>query len=186
MSLSRLLDCDTGKGPVAIRYPNSTELDFVDREFGEISSGKMPSVRSDFPSTARKKLVFITYGKILSEVAKAKAKLISKGIDTGIILVEKIKPYADVCKKIFDMISSAEHVVYIEEGIKNGGAAMITGSMLSEMGLDTSKTTYDIIAIDDSFALPEQTADIYDYTGLSAEKILEKCENVISRTCKKI
>ena len=180
-ALSRLIDNDNST-PVAIRYPNAPELDFVDKEFGAISKGELPLVRADFTSGNSKKLVFITYGNILAEVYKAKTVLTARGIDVGIILVEKIKPYADSCGRIYDLISSADHVVYVEEGIKNGGAAMITGNSLIEMGVDTSKTTYDIIAIDDNFAAPEQITDIYDYVGLSAEKILTRCEDIINRT----
>ena len=179
-ALSRLVDADNSK-PTAIRYPNASELDFVDKEFGEIPEGEMPLVRADFTSGTSKKLVFITYGNILAEVHRAKTALSARGIDTGIILVEKIKPYADSCNQIYDLVSSSDHVVYVEEGIKNGGAAMITGNTLTEMGIDTSKTTYDIIAIDDNFAAPEQITDIYDYVGLSAEKILARCEDIINR-----
>ena len=181
-AFARLIDWDISAKPVAVRYPNAAELDFVDKEFGKIPEGEMPLVRADFTCGASKKLVFITYGNILAEVYKAKNALTARGIDVGIILVEKIKPYADSCSRIYDLVSSADHVVYVEEGIKNGGAAMITGSTLTEMDVNTRKTTYDIIAIDDNFASPEQITDIYDYVGLSAEKIIAKCEDIMSRT----
>ena len=183
-ALARLIDCDNSAKPVAIRYPNASELDFVDRAFGEIPEGQLPLVRADFAPGTAKQLVFITYGNILAEVYKAKNALTARGIDVGIILVEKIKPYADSCSLIYDLVSSADHVVYVEEGIKNGGAAMITGNTLCEMGFDTSKATYDIIAIDDNFAAPEEPTDIYDYAGLSSEKILAKGEEIITRTKK--
>ena len=72
--------------------------------------------------------------------------------------------------------------MYVEEGIKNGGAAMITESKLREMGLDSEKTNYDIVAIDDSFASPESPCDIYDYVGISAKKIYERCKYLLRRT----
>ena len=181
-ALARLIDCDSSAKPVAIRYPNASELDFVDREFGKESKGEMPLVRADFAPGTPKKLVLITYGNILAEVYKTKNALSARGIDVGIILVEKIKPYADSCDQIYDLISSADHVVYVEEGIKNGGAAMITGNILYEMGFDTSDRTYDIIAIDDDFVAPDKLADIYDYAGISSEKILAKCERIIACT----
>ncbi len=181
-ALARLIDCDSSAKPLAIRYPNASELDFVDREFGKASKGEMPLVRADFAPGTPKKLVLITYGNILAEVYKTKNALSARGIDVGIILVEKIKPYADSCDQIYDLISSADHVVYVEEGIKNGGAAMITGNILYEMGFDTSDRTYDIIAIDDNFVAPDKLADIYDYAGISSEKILAKCERIIACT----
>lgn len=181
-ALARLIDSDSSVKPVAVRYPNASELDFVDREFGEIPEGQMPLVRADFAPGTPKKLVLITYGNILAEVYKTKNALSARGIDVGIILVEKIKPYADSCDQIYNLISSADHVVYVEEGIKNGGAAMITGNILYEMGFDTSDRTYDIIAIDDNFVAPDKVADIYDYAGISSEKILAKCERIIACT----
>ena len=59
---------------------------------------------------------------------------------------------------------------------------MITGSVLAELGFDFSSTTYDVIAIDDNFAAPDYCTDIYDYVGLSAEKIVEKCKYILERT----
>ena len=59
---------------------------------------------------------------------------------------------------------------------------MITGNILYEMGFDTSDRTYDIIAIDDNFVAPDKLADIYDYAGISSEKILAKCERIIACT----
>ncbi len=159
--------------PIAIRYANATELDFVDEEFAGVIDTEAPLLRTDFPSDTLPEAIFITYGQIVSEVMKAKHELSSQGISTGIILVEKIKPYDEPVSLIAKLISGAKQVVFVEEGIKNGGAAMITKTMLSERGFDFNKTSFDIIAIDDNFAAPDSKCNIYDYVGLSAEKIIE-------------
>ena len=178
-ALSGLIRHDEARCPIAIRYPNSVEPDFIERDFREMSDGKGPLVRIDFDPTVARELVIITYGGIVSEVIEVKKALAREKIDVGIILVEKLKPYGDACERINDLISAARHVIYVEEGIKNGGAAMITGIHLYESGFASRGATYDIIAIDDDFVAPEHITDIYDYAGLSAKKILEKCKNIL-------
>lgn len=159
--------------PSAIRYPNAGELDFVDERFESVIDSEAPLLRTDFSSDTVPEVVFITYGQIVSEVVKAKEKLSSQGSPAGVILVERIKPYDEPVSLIAKLTSGAKQVVYVEEGIKNGGAAMITKAMLSERGFDFNKTRFDIIAIDDNFATPDSKCNIYDYVGLSAEKIVE-------------
>ena len=45
---------------------------------------------------------------------------------------------------------------------------------LIALGFDPTKTEYKIAAIDDNFASPKELCDIYDYVGLSAEKLAQK------------
>ena len=59
----------------------------------------------------------------------------------------------------------------MEEGIKNGGAAMITANMLRERGINCK---FDIVAIDDSFACPDSLCDIYDHIQMSPSLLVEK------------
>ena len=61
-------------------------------------------------------------------------------------------------------------MVYVEEGIKTGGAASITQNLLYESG-KLDNVTFEIAAIDDNFANPTELCDLYDYVGLSANKI---------------
>ncbi|MBR5143725.1 MAG: hypothetical protein IKW53_01630, partial [Clostridia bacterium] len=56
----------------------------------------------------------------------------------------------------------------------NGGAAEITREELILCGMDMGKTEYRIAAIDDSFASPVTICDLYDFAGLSAEKLADK------------
>ena len=101
---------------------------------------------------------------------EAKKNLNAEGIDAGIVLLERIKPYTPAVSFIKRISSSDTHIVYVEEGIKNGGAGMITKSAV--LGGDLN-FRFDIAAIDDNFANPMQICDIYDYVGLSSEKIAE-------------
>lgn len=173
-SFGDILDrIETTQNPVAVRYPNACELDFVDEKFKPQNRESVSFIRTDFSSDNTPDVVFITYGQIVSEVVKAEQILRERGVSSGIILVEKIKPYSEPVEAIKNLISGAKHAIYVEEGIKNGGAAMITRSMLGESGFDFAKTKFDIVAIDDDFATPDKICDLYDYAGLSANRIIK-------------
>lgn len=160
-------------GPVAIRYPNSSEnLDNL-KDFTLISDDPLCRVSLNFDAKNPPENIFITYGSILSKVISAAEILNDQGIKTGIILLETLKPYDRVAGVIKDIISVSKRIVFVEEGIKNGGAAEICGATLSSLGA-LSNTEYRIAAIDDSFASPEHPCDLYDYVGLSPERIAEK------------
>ena len=88
----------------------------------------------------------------------------------GIVLVESLKPYDRAVEIIGNIIGDNAHVVYVEEGVKNGGAAMITRDLLMEVG-KLDGTRFDIASIDNSFATPTEPCDLYDYVGLSPEKL---------------
>lgn len=154
--------------PIAVRYPNSMESSKITEHF-EYENEKL-GIKLDFDPSKPPEKIFITYGSIADRVIDAKNILLKHGISVGIILIEKIKPYDKAVAFIRRVISHNTHLVYVEEGIKNGGAAMITRSLLFEAGA-LNGVRFDIAAIDDEFANPSAPCDLYDYVGLSAEKL---------------
>ena len=56
---------------------------------------------------------------------------------------------------------------------------MITESKLRENGLIAKEVITKIVAIDDNFVIPTEKCDIYDYIGLSAEKIADAMKHLI-------
>ncbi len=159
--------------PIAIRYPNTCENDEVVTHFFGVDK-EARSLRYDFDIDNAPDKIFITYGNISSQVLKAKEILKKKGIDVGIVLVERIKPYDETLALLSEISNENTQFVYVEEGIKNGGAGMITESRLLELGVRVSR--FDIVAVDDNFVIPNTVCDIYDYAGLSAEKIAKRFE----------
>ena len=154
--------------PVAVRYPNSGESELINKSF--TSHDKMVGVKLDFDPKHPPKNLYLTYGSIAENVIKAKDILKEKGIDVGIVLIERIKPYEPVIAFVKGLIENGAHLVYVEEGIKNGGAAMITEDGLCSSGaLDGVR--FDIAAIDDCFANPTEPCDLFDYVGISPEKL---------------
>ena len=95
----------------------------------------------------------------------------------GVVLLEVLKPYDYAARAALPYISGARRILFAEEGIKNGGAAMLMREALEQLGVDLSAREYLISAIDDNFASPTEPCNLYDYVGLSAEKLAEKMLN---------
>lgn len=160
--------------PVAIRYANSSEKTNCITKFNVISENPLSRVSANFDIGDVPEYLFITYGDIYEKVLGACDILKTRGIRAGVILVETLKPYEPVAELISGIISSAKRVVYVEEGIKNGGAAEITREALIKCGVDFSTLEYEIAAIEDNFASPTEPCDLYDFVGLSPIKLADK------------
>lgn len=154
--------------PVAVRYPNAAESDKITAHFGY--SDEFAGLKLDFDPSAPPKNIFLTYGQIAENVIEAKNLLAEAGIDVGIVLIERIKPYLPTVSFLSGIITDGSQLVYAEEGIQTGGAAMITRDLLLG-GSRQSGVRFDIAAINDSFASPQEPCDLYDYVGLSPYKL---------------
>lgn len=172
--ISYAADC---KSPVAIRYANSYENTQMLSRFKLYSSDPNCGLLCDFDPESKPEYLFITYGGLYVKVCGAADMLRNEGMNVGVIVVETLKPYKPVASKLLPIVSSAKRVVYAEEGIKNGGAAEITREELISLGLDIPTVEYKIAAIDDNFASPDRLCDLYDYVGLSEEKLKDFMKN---------
>ena len=154
--------------PIAVRYPNSSESEKIKSHFAH--HYKDIGVRTDFDPAAPPRKVYVTYGNIAEKVIDAKAILSGDGNEVGIVLVEKIKPFDNTVSFLKSIMKQGSHVVYVEEGVKLGGAAMITRDMLCECGA-LNGIRFDVAAIDNGFANPSEPCDLYDYVGLSPDRL---------------
>ncbi|MBR5144491.1 MAG: hypothetical protein IKW53_05525, partial [Clostridia bacterium] len=141
--------------------------------FSPICSDNLSKISVDFDINTPPEYLFITYGALVDRVEIAADILRMEGMNVGVVLLETIKPYGLIADKLMPIISSAKRVVYAEEGIKNGGAAEITREELILRGM-ASDIDYRIAAINDSFVIPDELCDIYDFVGLSSQKLMEK------------
>lgn len=158
-----------GNKPCAVRYPRGGESELVKEHFKDCAD-EFCAVRCDFDLDTTVDAVIITYGRIADEAIKAKMSLSEKGISTGIILLESLKPYDSLCRNYIDKALCGRKlpVVFLEEGIRNGGAGMIISDILSEeFGYDRAKMR--IVAIDDCFGYGAKDENIYTTLGISAE-----------------
>lgn len=164
--------------PVAVRYPNSSESEKVISAFYKNFKSSELGVRTTFDVDNLPEKVFITYGTIVGNVLDAAEILKSHGdLSVGVVLLERLKPYDTLAKMVLPYLLRATRIVFAEEGIKNGGAGMLLLEELKMQGFNDAKCNYSISAIDDNFASPENPCDIYDYVGLSAEKLVEQMNN---------
>ncbi len=155
------------QSPIAVRYANSAESEKICAAFTPIRQNEdEPFIALNFDISAPKKYIFISYGNLCERVLAAEELLRAEGIDAGTVALEKLTALSDTVECLRELFLSAERVVFAEEGIKNGGAAMIFGEYARRYVKD-----YRIAAIDANFASPDTMCDIYDYVGLSPEKL---------------
>ncbi|MBO5040921.1 MAG: 1-deoxy-D-xylulose-5-phosphate synthase [Clostridia bacterium] len=158
-SLERIMKDTQGvQSPVAIRYANCGDI----KEF----SGFTPIsdfVYKNFENDCR--TVIITYGRIVSEAVKAASKLPS----CGVVLIEQLKPMKPICDVLNSIIpNGVKNVIFLEEGIKNGGAGMVLGQDISL----PDDCRYIHLGIDDVFDTPLSTGNIYSDFGIGADDII--------------
>lgn len=158
---------------VAIRY-SSSESDLARERFFSVARPITFGISADFDISSPPEYVFVTYGKILDNVIAASDFLREKELSVGIVLVEIIKPYDYVAEALMKLSGVSKRILYVEEGIENGGAAVVTMNEIRKHGFDFSSTEYRIAAIDDDFVSPTVPCDLYDFAGLSPTKLVEK------------
>ncbi len=164
--------------PCAIRYSNSTENKRVVSEFypqGDFQNYGVRANKGAFDSDAYV-VNIITYGKIVSEALKAEDKLAVAGIACRVILLERLKPYDEIAEKVMDLIcENRGKIIFLEEGIKNGGAGMLLADAIAKINGGSElicNFDYKIMAIDDNFAIPDKICDLYKYCKLDFESIV--------------
>lgn len=144
--------------PVAVRYANCGDIPEFSG-FTQISD----FVYRNFENEC--KTVIITYGKIVSEAVKAASEIPS----CGVVLIEQLKPVKPVCDALTDALpKGAKRVIFLEEGIKNGGAGMVFGQNI----VLPDGCSYVHIGIDDVFDTPLATGNIYSDFGIGKDDII--------------
>ncbi len=168
-SLRRALEASlSAQHPVAIRYENRGEREVtVSRFFREC-----PGLRADFGEESQCETVIVTYGAVVSEaMAACEWRNAEVPGSCGILLLEALKPYGHTAKAIEAVLPpSVKRVIFLEEGIRNGGAGMILGDVLDL----PSSCTYRVVAIDDVFDTERATGNLYADFGIGREDLLRE------------
>ena len=158
MAMKASLSSDT---PVAIRYPNGPDQAVIYDRF----KARGNFILSDFEDEGD--YVIVTYGRIVSEAIKAADTLTAAGKKCGIILLEMLKPYSITAEKIKKLIPcTTKAVLFLEEGVKNGGAGMI---FREKLDLDIP---YIHLGIDDVFESNVVGCDVYSDFGIGCSDII--------------
>ena len=169
--------------PSAIRYPNGKEnSELVSQFYNNDSDFEAIGIKCNFKKEDKKNVIFVTHGHYTAEVIKAQNILNENGIDTGVVLCEIIKPYADTAARIKDVLisSGAEVCIFAEEEIKAGGFGMMLTYELSNCR-ELDKVKLDIIATE-GFAVQGKGESIYQSARISKEYICEKVYDLIANT----
>ena len=161
------------EGPSAVRYSNFEEDPRVTEEFYSDSSSRQGYAVCNFSQSDTLDAVIVTYGKIVGEALKAMDTLRVEGRNVGIVLLERLKPYDDIYIDISALLpKTVKCVIFLEEGIRIGGAAMVLNDKFSfDRRFEAVNRT--IMAIDDDFVIPQSGETVYDAAGISAERIVE-------------
>ncbi|MBQ9134433.1 MAG: 1-deoxy-D-xylulose-5-phosphate synthase [Clostridia bacterium] len=181
-SLDRFLAASLSANmPMAIRYPNTKDDARITETF--FADGSTDTVaHADFTDPAANRAVILTYGRIVTEAMTAAEKLRAQGIPTGVILLETLKPYDVPADRIASLLpSSPAAIVFLEEGIKNGGAGMLTLDKLCERHaarMQNKKTK--VLAIDDNFVIRTQEESIYRTAKISANDVLRTMVHLLA------
>jgi transketolase C-terminal domain/subunit len=110
---------------------------------------------------------------------KAQSALIEKGISTGVILLEVLKPYGVTVDNILSLLSSKTRaLLFIEEEIRNGGMGMSICDVLSKRNITNYKTR--IMAVDDIFVTDRKFGeDIYTSARIDVDSICREAEEIL-------
>ena len=169
-----LADSLTATSPLAIRYENRTENEAILRAFYPDGDYTAYGVRPDFVSPDEAKDgVILTYGAITAEALRAAETLRERGLSVGVILLETLAPYASTAERLLPHLTSAGRIVFLEEGIRDGGAGMLIGDRLATLGVTAP---YTVLAIDGHFASPDHITPLRTYCHITAEDILAQFE----------
>lgn len=115
---------DNDSGLVAVRYPRGDEKAMV------FPKEKLNTEYTYTPSE-QKDLLLISYGRVYDAVYRAHCTCEERQYHTSLLKLTRIFP---VAQEIVEIAKEHKTVVFFEEGIGNGGIAMLLGSMLAEQG----------------------------------------------------
>ncbi len=161
--------------PCAIRYPNGYEDEAVKAQFygeGAVWQIARRNFREDFlPET-----VIVTHGRIV----KVAMEVCDKLKNTGIILLEQLKPYNETADAIIELLpDSCRNVVFLEEEIRSGGMGMNLYTLLSDRA-EMKDRKLKILAVDDTFVTDRRTGEhIYTSAGINIDDIARTVESMI-------
>ncbi len=168
--------------PTAVRYPNAAEQPEIVRAFYPEGDENVPfeMVRADFSKSSRPQAVIVSYGNIMKEALRAERLLRRQDIRCGSLLLEQLKPYELTAQAILSLLpKSVRLVVFLEEGIYDGGAAMILTDRMKEE-LDRRNIIVRCHAIRDMFVKPTEVTSLLTYCQLRGEDIAKTVQDVFA------
>ena len=98
---------------------------------------------------------------------------------TGILLLEQLKPYAEVAEQVAALLPKKGcKLVFLEEEIRAGGFGMMLSDALIRRGSMRDRP-YAILATDDSFVCQARQEPIYRTAGVDAHAIAAEIRRLL-------
>ena len=162
--------------PCAVRYARGSEIDAIVNEF--CFEGESPlSIITNYEDAEALDAIIVTHGSITKEAIAAKELLSQEGIRVGIILAERIIPYASLVEDVALRLPKKEiKLIALEEEIKAGGFGMMLLDKLASKEIMKNKKTA-ILALEDTMA-DKYSDNIYKSMGIDAESIANTIKNM--------
>ncbi len=169
-----MADAMNAEGPVAIRYPSGYEKPEIAAVFYGEAAPREIAPRKNFTCPSEElDAVIITHGRVVSEALAAADIAAEKGQKVGIILLEKIAPYAEVSAQILPLLPKKTcKILLLEEEIKAGGFGMMMKEALLPHTEMQNKELH-ILAPDNTFVVQTKNESIYKTAGVDRDKICE-------------
>ena len=158
-----------GDSPCAIRYASGyADPAIAARFFAE--NGETMGFVFDFAEDKVPEKIILTYGKVASEALAAADAVRANGIDCGVLLLEQLKPVLPDEERLLAILSQAKKLVYLEEGIRAGGAGMLLVDALRARGIHVPCT---VLAIDDDFVEIMPGGNAFAAAGIDRNAVLK-------------
>lgn len=160
---------DSGK-LTAIRYPKGMEKKSLCALFSDRTD---VFVKPDFKQTENSpEVLIISYGRITEEAVKAEQLLEAEHRTAGVLLLEKLTPYKERSEEIAAYITDrTKTVVFLEEGIANGGAGMLTFECLAPL-FQSRGIRPVLLAVRDPFLPSETGKRMIETAGIDAQSVV--------------
>ncbi|MBQ8578074.1 MAG: 1-deoxy-D-xylulose-5-phosphate synthase [Clostridia bacterium] len=156
----------------AIRYPKGAPDDALYARFTAHTEETIPTKTDFSPLTEPKEVLIVTYGRIAAEAVRAEETLSVLGIPTGVVLLEQLTPYERRTEELTLYAAAPTRlIVYLEEGICNGGAGMILRDGMEEHCRENGIRQI-ILAVRDPFAASQPGRTMAETAGIDAGSIV--------------
>ncbi len=168
-------------GPSAIRYPNGVEDPGVLDSFYPNGGFTDIHIRGNFDlkSETRLDAVIVTHGRIVCQALAASEKLQAEGKHIGILLLEKLTPYADVAEELAAMLPAyACPILFLEEEIAAGGMGMMLSEAVSVHAVMQNKQVIRM-ALENPFCTPRAEQSNLEAAGLDQASIENRLREVL-------
>lgn len=185
LELSVKTALESGK-PVAIRYPNGGEDSRILSAFYPDGLPHTIGVRKSYGEGVTPDALIITHGRLAAEALTAADMASKEDLTVGVLLCEYLKPYERLAAEISALLpmekgkdGTPPPVLFAEEEIRAGGFGMMLSDALRQHPTMAGRA-YDILAVNDTFAVQTRPEPIRRTAEVDATAMLKRLRALVS------